>query len=72
VHGRVGIGESIPMSVVGRLEFVAKDANVRLAFLAEVARLSALVVDGLSIKATANRWTTLPMDVSPVGSARSA
>jgi len=77
VHGRVGIGESMTMSVVGpavnvasRLEFVAKDANVQLALSAEVARLSGLAVDGLPIKSTPIRGTTLPMDVFLVARAR--
>ncbi len=77
VHGRVGIGESMSMSVVGpavnvasRLEFVAKDANVQLALSAEVARLSGLDVEGLSTTPTTIRGTTSPMDVYLVERAR--
>ena len=77
VHGQVGIGPSMSMSVVGpavnvasRLEFVAKDANVQLALSAEVARLSGLHVEGLTTRPTTIRGTALPMDVYLIERAR--
>ena len=77
VHGRIGIGDSMRMSVVGpavnvasRLEAVAKQAEVQLAVSAEAARHAGLDTDGLSIETTPIRGSQHPIDVLLVPTAR--
>lgn len=77
VHGRVGIGAAMQMSVVGpavnvasRLEYVAKDADVQLVLSAEVARQAGLDVTGFEARATPIRGNVLPLDVYLVPRAR--
>jgi adenylate cyclase len=77
VHGRIGIGDAMTMSVVGpavnfasRLESVAKQADVQLAVSADVARHAGLDIIGLSMQPTAIRGSQYPLDVLLVPSAR--
>ena len=77
VHGRIGIGDAMTMSVVGpavnvasRLEFVAKHANVQLAVSLEVASKAGLDTRGLSMQATEIRGSTQPVNVFLVESAK--
>ncbi len=77
VHGRIGIGESATMSVVGpavnvasRLEFVAKEADVQLAVSAHAAVLAGLDIEGLTLRSMPIRGAQEPMDVILVASAR--
>jgi adenylate cyclase len=70
VHGPIGIGESMTMSVVGpavnvasRLEYVAKEHNVQLAVSAEVARHAGLEIGGLAMQSTPIRGSERPLDV---------
>jgi adenylate cyclase len=70
VHGRIGVGDSMRMSVVGpavniasRLEAVAKQADVQLAVSAEVASHAGLDTVGLSIETTPIRGSRQPVDV---------
>lgn len=77
VHGLIGIGESMSMSVVGpavnvasRLEYVAKEHEVQLALSAEVARQADLDIEGWPMRATAIRGSTEALDVLLVPSAR--
>lgn len=77
VHGRVGIGDAMTMTVVGpavnvasRLEAVAKQAEVQLAVSMEVARHAALDTGGLPTRSTPIRGLQEPVDVLLVASAR--
>jgi adenylate cyclase len=77
VHGRIGVGDSMRMSVVGpavnvasRLEAVAKQADVQLAVSAEAARHAGLDSTGLQIETMPIRGSQHLLDVLLVPSAR--
>jgi adenylate cyclase len=77
VHGRIGVGDSMRMSVVGpavnvasRLEAVAKQADVQLAVSVEAARHAGLDTEGLSIETTPIRGSQHEIDVLLVPNAR--
>ncbi len=77
VLGRIGVGETMSLSVVGpavnvasRLEYVAKEADVQLAVSVEAARHGGLDIAGLSSRSTPIRGSQQPVDVLLVPSAR--
>jgi adenylate cyclase len=77
VHGRVGIGDAMSMTVVGpavnvasRLEAVAKQAEVQLAVSMAVARHAALDTRDLPTRSAPIRGLQEPVDVLLVASAR--
>jgi adenylate cyclase len=77
VHGRIGVGDSMRMSVVGpavniasRLEATAKQADVQLAVSVTAARHGGLDIDGLAIETTPIRGSQHDIDVLLVPSAR--
>jgi adenylate cyclase len=77
VHGRIGVGDAMAMSIVGpavnvasRLEFVAKEMNVQLACSAEVALQGGLETTGLVRRSTPIRGSAQPLEVLLFESAR--
>ena len=77
VHGRIGVGDSMRMSIVGpavnvasRLEAVAKQAEVQLAVSLEAARHAGLDTAGLAIETTPIRGSQHEIDVLLVPNAR--
>jgi len=77
VHGRIGVGDSMRMSVVGpavniasRLEATAKQADVQLAVSLAAARHGGLDIDGLALETTPIRGSQHEIDVLLVPNAR--
>jgi adenylate cyclase len=77
VHGRIGVGDAMRMSIVGpavniasRLEAAAKEAEVQLAVSAEAARNAGLDTIGMPNRTLSIRGSLLPLDVLLIPSAR--
>jgi adenylate cyclase len=77
VHGRIGVGDWLRMSIVGpavnvasRLEAAAKQADVQLAVSAEAARHAGLDSTGLQIETIPIRGSQHPIEVLLVANAR--